>query len=391
MLSWCWPPGRFGRKRQSGRGYSVRAISFLATAVSLSVAVFPAAAGEHWELQYHYHQADSTLTINDLTFPDETHGIGCGFSTDRKEKDRPLVLLTSNGGVNWTESPVKEACLSLFFLEDSTGWMVTDTGLWTTQEAGRSWLKSKTAPANLLRVWFLTRDHGFASGREKHVYETKDAGVTWTPVAVAATAPGDPVYTTYGDIAFSGNKGIISGWNIPPQRGGPDWMEPGQAEARKQVPHVSILLQTKNSGDAWSETHVSLFGQITRMALSSQNVGLGLVEFKDDFAYPSEVYRIDTTTGNSELSYRAKDRAITDIRLFSGPSRGLMVGYETSGPVYRSPIPGKLKVLTSSDLDKWTEMPVDYRAVAHSALITGPDEKHVWIATDTGMILRLVP
>jgi hypothetical protein len=67
-----------------------------------------------------------------------------------------------------------------------------------------------------------------------------------------------------------------------------------------------------------------------------------------------------------------------------------LVGYETAGPVFRSPIPGKLRVLTSSDLEKWTEMPVDYRAVAHAALITGPDEKHLWIATDTGMILKLV-
>jgi hypothetical protein len=47
-------------------------------------------------------------------------------------------------------------------------------------------------------------------------------------------------------------------------------------------------------------------------------------------------------------------------------------------------------VLTSDDLTNWTEMMVDYRAVAHAALITGPDDKHVWIATDTGMILKLV-
>jgi hypothetical protein len=35
-------------------------------------------------------------------------------------------------------------------------------------------------------------------------------------------------------------------------------------------------------------------------------------------------------------------------------------------------------------------MPVDYRAVAHGAMITGPDEDHVWVATDTGSILKLV-
>jgi len=363
----------------------ILAVSFL----TLSVFASYAAAEDHWEIQYRYRQTDSTLTINDLTFPDEMHGIACGFTVDRKEKDHPIVLVTSDGGVNWTEAPVREACLSLFFLGDSTGWMVTDTGLWTTQEAGRSWVKSKTAPADLLRIWFLDTNHGFAAGREKHVYETKDAGATWTSLAVAGTAPGDPIYTTYGDIAFTGNKGIISGWNIPPHRGGPDWMQPSEAEAKKQVPHVSILLQTKNAGETWTESNVSLFGQITRMTLSPDNIGLGLVEFKDQFDYPSEVYRLDLANGKNELAFRARDRAITDIRLFSA-LHGLLVGYETTGPVFRSPIPGKLKVLTSSDLQTWTEMPVDYRAVAHAALITGPDEKHVWIATDTGMILHLV-
>ncbi|HEY1411236.1 MAG TPA: hypothetical protein VGF36_03805, partial [Rhodopila sp.] len=80
----------------------------------------------------------------------------------------------------------------------------------------------------------------------------------------------------------------------------------------------------------------------------------------------------------------------TDVHLFAGSNKAIIAGYETSGAVYRSPIPGKLKVLTSDDLENWTEMPVDYRAVAHSAIIGGPDENHVWIATDTGMILKLV-
>jgi hypothetical protein len=361
-----------------------------ACAIALVLFVIPAVAEEHWDIQYRYRQIDSTLTINDLTFPDTTHGVACGYTTDRKDKNHPLVLLTANGGATWAELPVKETCLALFFLGDDTGWMVTDAGMWTTDEAGRVWVKSKSAPANLLRVWFLDREHGFAAGREKHVYETKDAGATWTPLAIAASAPGDPVYTTYGDIAFTGNKGIISGWNIPPRRGGPDWMEPQQAATAKQVPHVSVLLQTKTGGETWTESHVSLFGQITRISLSPQNVGLGLVEFKDQFDYPSEVYRIDLTDGKNELAYRAKDRAITDVRLFTDSTRGMLAGYETTGPVYRSPVPGKLKVLTSDDLQNWTEMTVDYRAVAHSALITGPDEKHVWIATDTGMILKLM-
>ena len=350
----------------------------------------PAFAEEHWDIQYRYRQTDSSLTLNDLVFPDEKHGVACGFVTDRKDKDRPVALLTSDGGTNWTETQLKETCLSMFFLPDGSGWMVTDTGIWTTEETGRTWIKQKTSPANLLRVWFLDRQHGYAAGRQKKVFETKDAGVTWTPLTVADNAPGDPLYTTFGDIAFGGSNGIISGWNIPPRRGGPDWMEPDRAQADKQVPHVAILLETKTGGEKWIAANTSLFGQITRTSLSQRNTGLGLVEFKDQFDYPSEVYRIDLTTGSNELAFRAKDRAITDIRLFSDSQRALLVGYETSGPVYLSPIPGKLKVLTSDDLVKWTEMPVDYRAVAHSALIAGPDSKNVWIATDTGMILKLV-
>lgn len=369
---------------------AIRPVAAILALSALLLTALPAAAEEHWEIQYRHHQADSSLTINDLTFPDETHGIACGYSTDRKEKDHPLVLFTSDGGVNWTELAVKETCLSLFFLGDSSGWMVTDTGLWSTEEGGRSWVKAKTAPANLLRIWFLNHEHGFAAGRENHAYETKDAGVTWTALSATSTAPGNPLYTTYGDIAFSGKNGIISGWNIPPRRGGPDWMEPDRTQANKQVPHVIVLLETKTGGDTWTLSNTSLFGQITRTSLSPRNIGLGLVEFKDQFEYPSEVYRIDLSNGQNDLTYRAKDRAITDVRLFANSTRGLLVGYETSGPVYRSPIPGKLHVLTSDDLQNWTEMPVDYRAVAHSALITGPDDKHVWIATDTGMILRLV-
>jgi len=57
-----------------------------------------AMAAEHWDVQFRYRQLDSTLTINDLVFPSAKRGIACGFVTDRKEKDKPVVLVTSDGG-----------------------------------------------------------------------------------------------------------------------------------------------------------------------------------------------------------------------------------------------------------------------------------------------------
>ena len=36
-------------------------------------------------------------------------------------------------------------------------------------------------------------------------------------------------------------------------------------------------------------------------------------------------------------------------------------------------------------------MPVDYKANARSLVLAGPDAEHQWAATDTGMILWLIP
>ncbi|MDP9171732.1 MAG: hypothetical protein M3N54_14035, partial [Acidobacteriota bacterium] len=311
------------------------------------------------------------------------------FTTDPKDKDRPLVLVTSDAGANWTEIPVKEAGLSLYFLDDSTGWMVTEKGIWTTSESGRSWTKLKAGPAGMLRVWFLDRKHGFASGTEKRVFETTDAGETWTPLAILSQIPGNAAFTTFGEIVFTGVKGIISGWNIPPRRGGPDWMEAGATTQRRQIPHYTVLLETQDGGKNWIKSEASVFGQVTRVSITPQGSGLGLLEFKDLFEYPSEVERINMHTGAGTSAFKQKDRAITDVRLFAGSNKALIAGYETTGRVFHSPVPGKLHILTSGDLENWKEMTVDYRAVAHSAIIAGPDENHVWVATDTGMILKL--
>jgi len=168
-------------------------------------------------------------------------------------------------------------------------------------------------------------------------------------------------------------------------------MEPERAGARRQLPHYGVLLQTTDGGKKWLKSQASVFGEVTRISLTPQGTGLGLVQFKDVFEYPSEVMSIDIHTGKSVRSFREKDRAITDVRLFKGSPTAIIAGYEPSGPVYNSPIPGKLKVLTSNDLEKWAEMTVDYRAVARAAIIAGPDERNLWIATDTGMILKLMP
>jgi hypothetical protein len=55
----------------------------------------------------------------------------------------------------------------------------------------------------------------------------------------------------------------------------------------------------------------------------------------------------------------------------------------------RSLVPGRVRVLKSRDFSTWTEIEVDYRAVANRATMTAAGDHDIWLATDNGMILKL--
>jgi hypothetical protein len=282
--------------------------------------------------------------------------------------------------------------------------MVTDKGIWFTEESGRGWRKIsdqkkpdrkyKPVPPGglILRVWFLDQQHGFAVGWQKTVLETRDGGRTWTDMEEAAKPPANPSFTAYTRIAFDGQKyGLILGQATPPRRGEdsrlPSWMEPERAVARREVPALTLLLETQNGGASWASSTAPLFGTATSLRLADLG-GLAVFGFNESFEWPSEVYRISFSGGKSTTVFREKNRRITDAALFSNSS-AFLAGVEPPGRLSSSPIPGKVKILASSNLTDWSEMKVDYKAVARSVILAGPDADHLWCATDTGMILHL--
>jgi beta-xylosidase len=131
-----------------------------------------------------------------------------------------------------------------------------------------------------------------------------------------------------------------------------------------------------------------MFGQSTALSLAADGRGLLLFEFFGRFDYPSEVYAMNLATGKSTRAFRRKDRAVTDV-LVTAQGPAYLAAIEPPGTLSHSPVPGKLKILKSDDLENWTEISVDYRAVARRAYLATPDGKSVWVATDTGMILKL--
>jgi hypothetical protein len=353
-----------------------------------------AASSESWKIQYFYDHDRETLAFDDLKCSTARRCIATGSIESDKGSSHPTAVVTSDGGTHWALVPLKEAPVSLFMLDDSTGWIVGTKNLWKTVEGGRGWERGGKLPAGTLRVWFLDAKHGFSVGTRKSVFETMDGGQEWKPVPAAAEPKSREDHTVYSWIEFvNGRDGIISGYSRPPRHdesGLPDWVNPEKAVGRRQWPTMSITLETHDAGKSWSPSTASLFGQISRIRLSPGGIGLGLISFTENFEWPSEVFRVDWTKGKSSRVFREHDRRITDVALPSD-SIAYLAGTEIPGKLQQTPIPGKLKMYKSGDMQSWTEMNVDYRATAAVALLSAADAANVWVATDTGMILKLQP
>jgi len=362
----------------------------------------PTLLAQRWAVQYFYDEDRSQLQIVDLVFPSAERGFAAGILTEYSGKQKFTAMWTSDGGAHWTLDPFKEEPRSLFFLNDSLGWMVTDKGIWKTEESGRTWRKisdqkksDKTiirGPSRglILRVAFFDSEHGFAVGDQKSLFETHDGGRTWMPVAEAAKPESRPEYSSYSRIVLQGQTGFVVGSSNPPRPGSrnalPVWVAPEQAAKRRQVPQLTLLLETQDKGATWRSTTAPLFGYLNSMAISGTR-GLSVFAFDENFEVPSEVYNVDFAKGTSVSTFRQKDRRVSSAALFG--SQGFIAAVEPTGRLNSPLVPGKVKILRSTDLKNWEEMPVDYKAVAGAVLLAGPDSDHLWAATDTGMILHL--
>lgn len=345
---------------------------------------------EKWKRVYFHDADDSVLNIVDLKFPTARRGVAIGVMID-KGKQRGVSITTNDTGATWQVNPLQELPISLFFLNESLGWMVTDGGVWRTQEAGRDWRKIKSAKW-MNEVQFFDENHGFLAGRRKQILETIDGGKVWTKLAALEKIESTADYTTFSEMAFSGKYGMIAGGSRPPRAGNgelPEWMESYNKTRRREWPNLMIVLSTSDSGKTWIPSTSSLFGRVERIRLEHEwSQGLVLLAFDNAFSVPSEVLKLDPTTGVSTSIFRKKDRAITDV-LLTGKDRVLLAGYEPLGELHSVPVPGKVKIIVSKDMKDWQEMDVDYRAVARNVTLAASPDGSFWAATDTGIILKL--
>lgn len=342
-------------------------------------------AAERWQMQYFYDQNKEELHFTAFAFCSTARGVATGILV-QDGKPKAVAVVTSNGGDSWTLTETKEAGHALFFLDETSGWMVTPSGIWFTDECGRTWRRIYKQ-RGLTDIRFVSPDRGWAIGTNKTVIETSDGGKTWQKVKAVEELDSDPERTTFTAIEFATPKVGIMAARSNRRRDSrmPLWLDP-KPDARRERPSLSILMETRDGGATWNTSKISMFGRISKIRLEARGRGLGLIEFDDYFDFPSELFRLSGKVEEGGRVFRRKDFAITDI--IAG-STAYAAGFEPPGAIFRSPIPGKVRIAQSRNLTDWTETEVDYRAVATRVMLTRGGTQ-LWAATDTGMILKLV-
>jgi hypothetical protein len=346
-----------------------------------------ATGAPRWNIQFLYDKADSNFSIDDLQCPTARHCVAGGSIDDKRGHAQGVVVVSSDAGQHWSQYDVKEQPISLFFLNDGLGWMVTDRGLWTTEEGGRTWTKIDTRKG-ILQAWFLDANHGYMVGQKGLVEETTNGGKSWTAVETSEHVP-DARGVNYQLITFRGSHGLIVG---APESSAPEpvLLERGENDERARASGKLIILETVNGGQKWTSGSVSIDGQLAQLCLSERGYVVSLILYPDP-KYPvaSAVYETPLGARDGRIIFAERDRYASDIALLNN-GRAVLATVEPPGNSTQVPIPGKLKILESNNLKVWKEMDVDYRALAQRAVIAAPDAQNVWVATDTGAILKLV-
>jgi len=345
-------------------------------------------AADRWKIQFFYDKSGSTLSIQDLACPSITRCVAVGVIEDRKGHSKGTVVKSDDGGKNWNLSDFDEQPISLFFLNDALGWMATERGVWSTVDGARTWKKVDGLKKGILEVYFLNPQHGYAIGFPKAVYETGDGGKHWSKLDAAARPPTNPPDTVYECIAFQGEHGIIAGSAKPAGTDEtPAWLDPSEARLHRERQSTLVVLETKDGGATWESSASSFYGRMSQVVMSKDGTALALFEYHNYYSVPSRLYKVKFQT-SMDAVFAERDRAVTDVVQLPDGST-VLAAVQPPGATNQVPIPGKLRMLRSNDLTTWNEVPADYKAVAQRAMLAAADSEHVWVATDTGMILAL--
>ncbi len=129
----------------------------------------------------------------------------------------PIMQKTTDGGESWSE--LQEASgQSLYFIDNTVGWYVGGSKIYKTTNGGTSFTPYNTLANELFDIYFADSDNGWAIGRLSSILRTTNGGETWEEVYSGGGSSVNFINTSIGWVV--GGSEILHTTN-----GGTDWTE----------------------------------------------------------------------------------------------------------------------------------------------------------------------
>ena len=208
--------------------------------------------GQHWTDTPVELPGIQIPSLNSIHFisPDVGWAVGVDSGTDG------LILKTTDGGSSWTPTRIgqKQVPVTIFFVDADTGWMGGATpapgeeegmggpsAILATTDGGQTWYPQINLPLSIVRIVFVDKMNGWASGTKGVIYNTSDGGRTWDKQRTEIEA-GDGPIDPHGEGA---KQFVIRGLQFIDK-------DHGFAAASAAEKQAGRMLVTSNGGAAWS-------------------------------------------------------------------------------------------------------------------------------------------
>ena len=193
-----------------------------------------------------------------------------------------LVSVDDHGGFTVQKIPGK-TFRSLFFIDENTGFLGTDGGIYKTTDGGTNWNVS-VPNVYCEDIFFLNETKGFAVGDWDQIFSTDNGGVTWELLSHIEKTVTEIIFTseTTGFISASDGTDFTTETSIlKTEDGGATWREVfsdltyfGYLDIQFVNPNIGYavfsdrLFMTTDAGETWN---LSLDRSLNHLDVTSEN------------------------------------------------------------------------------------------------------------------------
>ena len=206
----------------------------------------------------------NSLDLNRIQFTSANTGYSIGPLNGLSSG---YLLKTTNGGSNWQSIYIDALwCWSLFFIDDSTGYIVGDNSsspgiIKKTTNGGYNWVTQLIGLSNCyFTIYFIDYNTGYAGGKYNAVVKTTNGGINWISKPGAEGQEFNDIYFLNSNTGFVvGNTGKIN----KTTNGGDNWIQFSNGDYSYSSMYFvdgntgyictqnAVVFKTTNTGESW--------------------------------------------------------------------------------------------------------------------------------------------